>query len=114
MSKDENLQAFKIGDTRSPTIGQPKAQKRTRQQEQQSEEASVGFDRIERILEDEDPVRLSETLSALHDKLEAHQESAQSNRDKAQAKKALGAVERTADLMNFLFQTKASMEAGDE
>lgn len=114
MSKDENLQSFKIGDTRSPGIGQPKVAKRSRQQEQESEEASVGFNRIERILEDEDPVRVSETLGALHQKLEAHLEQAQSNRDKAQAKKALIAVERTADLMDYLFQTKAAMESGTE
>ncbi len=114
MSKDENLQSFKIGDTRSPGIGQPRVAKRTRQQEQQSEEASVGFDRIERILEDEDPVQLSETLGSLHQRLETHLDQVQSNRDKAQAKKALVAVERTADLMDYLFQTKAAMEAGDE
>ncbi|MEM6732625.1 MAG: hypothetical protein AAF658_13790, partial [Myxococcota bacterium] len=60
MSKKDELQAFKIGDTRSPGVGQPRAPKRTRQQEQMSEEASVGFNRIERILEDENPIRLSE------------------------------------------------------
>lgn len=113
MSKNDDLQTFKIGDTQSPGIEKARPALRSRQQDQQSEAASVGFNRIERILEDEDPVRVSNALGELHQKLEERLESVQTQREKAGAKRALVAVERAADLMDYLFQTKASMEHDD-
>ncbi|MEO1170743.1 MAG: hypothetical protein AAFX94_01655 [Myxococcota bacterium] len=114
MSNNDDLQSFKIGDTRKPGVGKPTAPKRSRQQEQMHEEASAGFDRIERILEDEDPERVSDALTSLHQKVSEYLDRATTNREKATAKKALASVERTADLMNYLFQTKEAMETGDE
>lgn len=107
----EDLQSFKIGDTRSPGISQPKDPSRKRQHDQQHETASLGFTRIEKILEDEGSERMSQELGELHGKIKGYLEGASSQREQAHAKQALAAVERTADLMDYLFQTKASIEA---
>jgi hypothetical protein len=107
MAKDK-LQSFKIGETQKPGV-------RTTNKKGESapppETQSFGFRRIEGILEKEDPATLSAGLTRIHDLLEALEKAAKSNKDKAAAKKALVAVERTADLLDYLFQTKAALVA---
>ncbi|MEZ4270656.1 MAG: hypothetical protein R3C68_04250 [Myxococcota bacterium] len=71
----------------------------------------MGFTRIETILEESDPVEVGENLNLLLKSLEKYQDEAGTNKDKAAARKAIGAVERTIDLMDYLFQTKAAMQA---
>lgn len=113
MSDKNDLESFKIGDTRLPGVAKPAAPQQSRADEQQSEEASLGFNRIEKILENEDPTSVSDALGSLHDKLEAFLAKSSTNRDKSNAQRALVAVERTVDLLDYLFQTKAAMEAGE-
>lgn len=109
MSQKEELKSFKAGEKQRPGVEQPKAAKRTREQEQLHQEASLGFDRIERILEDEDPSEVISSLQALHESLAEVSDHATTPREKSEAGKALAAVERTSDLLNYLFEVKAAM-----
>ncbi len=111
MATDEKLESFKIGDTRQPGVKKAgKSDDAKRQAE--SEAASLGFRRIETILEDDDAVSVSENLNNLLQNLETFEKQAQNNRDRAAAKKAIVAVERVADLLDYLFQTKSSLQQG--
>lgn len=112
MAEDEKLESFKIGDTQQP--GVKKAKKGDNAERQaESEAASLGFRRIETILEDDDAATVSENLSNLLQNLETFEKQAKSNRDKAAAKKAIIAVERAADLLDYLFQTKSALQQED-
>lgn len=106
--KDAKLDGFKIGDSHRPGMSAPA--KRAGQADE-SVSQSVGFGRIEELLEKEDPVEVGQSLNRLLKELEAFGESASTNRDKAAAKKATAAVERAVDLMDYLFQTKAEMQS---
>ncbi|MBI5508847.1 MAG: hypothetical protein HY903_08850 [Deltaproteobacteria bacterium] len=107
---NKKLESFKIADTQRPGVQKPKkgGDKPTTTQESQS----VGFTRIEKILEANDAASVSENLSKLIASLEDLEKKSSTNKDKAAAKKAIVAVERAADLLDYLFQTKASMQAG--
>ncbi|OGQ92187.1 MAG: hypothetical protein A2289_02555 [Deltaproteobacteria bacterium RIFOXYA12_FULL_58_15] len=107
MSK-KKLESFKIGDTRKPGISQPKAGQETSRQAA-SEAASLGFRRIETILENDEVGTVSASLNQLLQSLESLERKAGTNKDKVAAKRAIVAVERTADLLDYLFQTKAQM-----
>jgi hypothetical protein len=103
----EKLETFKAGD----------AQKKARTTAKRADEAkpgasaqSLGFRRIENILEQEEPGAISQSLNKIHNDLEALESTAKSNKEKAAAKKALMAVERAADLMDYLFQTKIALQ----
>ncbi len=103
---DKKLESFKIGDTQPRTAAPIKGSGKP-----QEEAISLGFSRIENMLEREDPVNVGEDLNKILKDLEEYQEKAPSNKEKLAAKKAIAAVERAADLMDFLFQTKEQMAA---
>ena len=107
MEKKE-LGSFKIGDTRKATVNAPK-KPTPPSRDERSQAASLGFRRIEKILEDEDPEILGQSLSKLLKDLEGFQKGAKAAKDRSAAKKAIAAVERTADLMDYLFQTRAAL-----
>ncbi|MFC1610679.1 hypothetical protein ACFL6C_06965 [Myxococcota bacterium] len=110
MSKDDKkLESFKIGDTQKPGITKGKVSDDAKRQEE-SEANSLGFRRIETILENDDALAVSENLNKLLLSLEEFQKNATSNREKAAVKKAIIAVERTADLLDYLFQTKVHLQ----
>lgn len=102
---DDKLEAFKIGDTRKPAVSAPK------KTGDSAEAQSLGFRRIEGILETEDRASVGASLGALRDSLQAY-EQAGGNKEKAAAKKAIVAVDRAVELMDFLFATKESMTRG--
>ena len=106
---DQRLESFKIGDVRRPIVGA-----RTKQAEPEHAEAasSLGFRRIEGILEREDPAQIRRHLGELRDRLMAREKGAQANKERAAAKRAALAVERTAELIDFLFKTKESLTRG--
>lgn len=105
-------QGFKIGDLGRPGMTAPKAPVNPRKKDDlQPESYSLGFARIEGILEREDPVTVGASLNKLLQDLEAWQQSRSSNKDKLAAKKAMAAVERAVDLMDYLYQTKEALEA---
>jgi hypothetical protein len=107
---DKKLESFKIGDSHRPTVSAPRRAPAS-SNAQQSEAASLGFRRIERALEDEEPGQVAETLGTMLQTLETYEAKVTSQREKAAAKKAIAAVERTADLMDYLFQTKAALQS---
>jgi len=106
---NKKLESFKIGDTQRPTVGKQAAAAGA---VRQGEDQSLGFARIERILENDDATAVGESLNSLLRALEEFETQAKTNKDKAAAKKAMIAVERGADLLDYLFQTKLSMQTG--
>lgn len=106
-NKDENLPSFKIADTRKPMVQRRGTQAKATEEEQRS----LGFARIERILENEDHQSINAKLTDMLDGLASFEQGATATRDKAAVKKAVVAIERCADLMEYLFQTKADLEA---
>ena len=106
---DTKLESFKIADTRKPTVVAPVP--KTAGASSISEAHSLGFRRIEEILEKEEPGDVKATLERMAAELTDLEKSTSSNKTKAAAKKAIVAVTRTSDLMEYLFQTKATMQA---
>jgi len=107
---DDKLKSFKIGDSHRPGMSAP-AKKAGAQTDDKPESISLGFTRIETLLEKEDPVLVGEGLNALMQKLEPMAKSGATNRERAGAKAGMAAIERAVDLIDYLFQTKAAMEA---
>ena len=107
---EKKLESFKIGDTQKPGVAKPK--KGAEKQADKPQSQSVGFARIEKILENNDSATMGESVSKLIQSLEEFEKKSTTNKDKAAAKKAIVAVERTADLLDYLFQTKAQMQSG--
>ncbi len=105
---DDKLKSFKIGDSQRPTAA-PVTQKGD--QPASEESVTLGFARIENMLEKEDPVAIGENLNTLLKNLEELQSTVTTNKEKLAAKKAIAAVERAVDLMDFLFQTKTQLES---
>jgi hypothetical protein len=62
------------------------------------------------LLESETPDGVSTQLTSILGSLEQFGADATTPKDKSASKKAIAAVERAADLMDYLFQTKVSME----
>ncbi len=109
---DTKLESFKIADTRKPSVaGAAKKTPEAPDNAAVSEAHSLGFKRIESILEKEDPSAVRASLERLESQLSALEKEGASNKAKASAKKAIQAVKRTTDLMDYLFQTKATMQA---
>ena len=106
---DDKLKSFKIGDSHRPGMSAPT--KRTGDAPQEEAGISLGFTRIETLLEKEDPVLVGEGLNKLMKELEQLEAGGGSNKERAAAKAGMAAVERAVDLIDYLFQTKAAMEA---
>jgi len=105
---DKDLKSFKIGDSQRAGISSPVSSK-DGAEEPSPESQSVGFARIEKILEDETPETIGEKLQTLISSIETFGNDATTNKDKLAAEKAVGAVEKVVDLMDYLFQTKDSI-----
>ena len=103
---DKTLEPFKISDTRKPSVSSPK---KSEVATTAAESPSLGFRRIEGILEREEPATVRASLDKLREGLTQWAAGASTNRDKAAAKKAIVAVDRTSELMDFLYKTKESL-----
>ncbi|MBC7794957.1 MAG: hypothetical protein H7Z43_14725 [Clostridia bacterium] len=101
-TKGENLQSFKIADTRKPTVQGRKQSN----QDDSGDSRSLGFARIERILENENHSTIKEKLTVLLDAVAEYEDGASAAKEKAAVKRAVIAIERAAELMAYLFQTK--------
>lgn len=106
---DDDLKSFKIGDMQGGPRAAPVNPKQA--PEPTPESQSVGFARIEKLLEAETPDAVSTQLTNILGNLEQFDSDATTPKDKSASKKAIAAVERAADLMDYLFQTKAAMGA---
>lgn len=107
---DKKLDSFKIGETQRPTVASPKKALKP-DLAVDSQRHSLGFMRIEKILEENDSAAVGDSLNKLLQSLEEFEAKATAQKDKAAAKRAVIAVERTVDLLDYLFQTKASMQS---
>lgn len=108
MAKDE-LSSFRIGDLRRPVVRTTGSKGSAQPRQETPEEASIGFYAIEERLESSSVELLAEELRDSYEKLEALAQGREM-RKKAAAKKAMVAYERTADLFEYLFQTKDALQ----
>lgn len=110
MAKDD-LSSFRISDVRraevrattSPRAAQPEPEP----------EASVGFPAIEALLELDSVEEVADRLRPSYEKLEALS-AGRDQRQRAAANKAMGAYERCADLLEYLFETKSALQGPSE
>jgi hypothetical protein len=107
--EDKKLEPFKISDTRKPSVNSPK---KAEPVDAAAESPTLGFRRIEGMLEREDPAEVRASLADLKENLTLLAKSAENHRDKAGAKRAIVAVDRTTELVNFLFETRESLQKG--
>jgi len=106
---DDELKNFKIGANHRQGMSAPKTPVQ-KVGEEPADNVSLGFTRIESLLENEDPTKVGENLSHILESLGALKDESGTNRDKSQAQKAIGAVERAVDMLDYLYQVKAELE----
>ncbi len=114
MTKDKDeLSSFRIGDLRRPEVKNYNKQAPAAPEEEEPQE-SVGFPAVEQRLENGTIDDLAEELRPSYEALEEMALEGDM-KQKAAAKRAMAAYERTADLFEYLFETKsAMMSPGDE
>ncbi len=109
MTNDQDeLKSFKIADMRRSEIRSFSREASKSGRSAPEEQVSLGFPAIEHQLENGDLEAVAEILRPSYEKLEALEQSG-GLKEKANAKKALAAYERTADLFEYLFDTKNSL-----
>jgi hypothetical protein len=112
--KDEaELQTFRIADVKRPEVRSLGSAggggKKGAPDQEAAPTGSVGFPAIERRLENGTIDDIANELSPAYEKLEALATGGDM-KARAGAKKAMAAYERTADLFEYLFQTKAALQ----
>lgn len=108
----KKLEAFKVADKHAPRVKPshgPSGDKAA--PEAGDEMQTLGFARIEELLDAARPGDMQRSLVALIDSLDTFMADSRSQKDRAQGKKAKMAVERTIDLLAYLFTTKEAMIA---
>lgn len=105
MTKKEDLSTFRISDVKRAEV-RSFAPKKTGDEPPPS--PSVGFPAIEARLEKGTIEDLAAELRPSYEKLEELQASGDM-KAKTAAKKAMAAYERTADLFEYLYETKAAL-----
>jgi hypothetical protein len=108
---DKKLESFKIGDKQKPLVKATATPKGKAEAAPPPEAQTFGFERIEAILDQVPPSEVSQNLAAHRAALQALEGEAKTPKDRAAAKKAVVAIDRTADLLDYLFRTKAAMLA---
>lgn len=104
----DKLESFKIADKKRPEVRSLKPPPPGAPIEAPAPSTSAGFPTVEARLESGTVDSVAEELRASYEQLEALAESG-NVKTKAAAKKAMAAYERTADLFEYLFATKASL-----
>ncbi len=112
----EDLKSFKIGDTRTAGARAPVSRRGAEAAESAADVGSiaaqsVGFAAIEELVEKSTAAQASERLSRVMQALEEYQVQAGSKREEHQAAQSIAAVERVADLLDYLFATKDRLAA---
>lgn len=111
MSK-KKLESFKVAERHAPRVKPSHATEGKGAGDAPAAEAespTVGFARIEAILDQEQPGEVQRSLVQLIDSLDKLMADARSPKERTPAKRAKMAVERTIDLMAYLFETKDAM-----
>lgn len=106
MAKDEDLKEFKISDmSRAPAASTAP----TPAPEAAPPGNSLGFARIEAVLDHANPQEIGDGFNALLGALETHHGAVKTEREKSAAKKSALAIERTVDLLDYLYRTKDAL-----
>lgn len=105
---DKSLGSFRIGDLRRPEV-RGSGNKPAAPEAEAPAGPSVGFPAVEVRLEKGSIEALADELRPSYEKLEALVAEGDM-KEKAAAKKAMAAYERTADLFEYLFETKAALQ----
>jgi hypothetical protein len=106
-SENDGLGSFRIADLRRPVVrgGGGKAPAAP----EPAAASSIGFPAVERVLESGSIEALASSLRPSYEQLDALATGGDM-RARAAAKKAMAAYERTADLFEYLFETKRTLE----
>ena len=109
---NKKLETFKVGDKHAPRVkpSAATAQSGAAMGQEQPKE-TLGFTRIEEVLDAAEPGEVQRSLVGLTDALDAYMSDNRGQKERAQAKRAKMAVERTIDLLAYLFETKDAMIA---
>ena len=113
MADDDKLASFKIGEKQKPKVkSSPGGAGGTggKKAKQTQANHTLGFGRIEEILDHEAPGAVGERLAQILDDLDAGLAASTTPKDKSAYRKARGALERTVDLLDYLFRTKESLQ----
>lgn len=111
MSK--TLETFKIAEKHKPRITKSVTADTGHVQTAEAEKETLGFARIEAILDEDHPSEVSRQLTLRLDALSEYEGEAKNTKDRAAARKARIGIERTADLLGYLFHTKATLQPGE-
>lgn len=105
--KTDDLGSFRIADVKRPEVRSFK--KFGKEEEAPPPSATVGFPAIESRLESGTIEGVADELRPSYEKLEELTTKGDM-KSRASAKKAMAAYERTADLFEYLFQTKSALQ----
>lgn len=106
---EKKLDSFKAG-AKQPPSARPRG-KAAGDDKGSEPSQTLGFARIEAILDNQTPEAVREQLAGLQASLDTYAAEAASPKDKAGAKRAKLGVERTMELLAYLFATKEQMFA---
>jgi len=107
---DDKLSSFKIGDLKRPEVRNYQKASVEADEAPADEGPSAGFPAVEALLEGGTIDSVADTLRASYEQLE-EMASSGDMKSKAAAKKSLAAYERTADLFEYLFDTKSALQS---
>jgi hypothetical protein len=108
---EKELETFKVGERHAPRVKPSATAAKTAAESVQSPQETLGFARIEELLDSAQPGDVQRDLVQLTDRLDTVMADARGQKEKSQAKRAKMAVERTIDLLAYLFETKEAMLA---
>ena len=104
---DDKLASFKIGEKQKPKVKSSPGGKAAKQTQANH---TLGFARIEEILDHEVPGSVGARLAEILDDLDAGLAASTTPKDKSAYRKSRGALERTVDLLDYLFRTKEALQ----
>jgi len=110
MSTDDKLEGFKISDMKKAEVRSFKKTVPARAgSDAAAEAANTGFDNIEDRLENSSIEAVADEIRKTYEQLE-EMATKGDMKTKAAAQKSMVAYERTADLFEYLFATKSSIQ----
>lgn len=105
----KKLETFKVGDKHAPRVKPSAGAHKGAQPVTDEPKETLGFARIEEVLDASQPGDVQRSLVQLTDALDTYMSDNRGQKERSQAKRAKMAVERTIDLLAYLFETKEAM-----
>jgi hypothetical protein len=106
---DKKMSSFKAGDLQKQAQQRAPSSKPTQTQNDAAHQ-TLGFARIEAMLDKEDPKEVLNGLMKIIDRLNAYEASASSAKEKAAAQKARRGLEQGVALVEYLYDVKIHMQ----